>query len=274
MGKAMDSAMRDLDQLRERDDDARGRKLGLLTLASIVSVAALIAGASLMGTGDAAEAATIDPLTELSLSTAQGHVRASAPVTPKLEARSLTFPSTLVDANRGGPTNAATGPDDPDHDDALVEATVRAAEAEHAALSAEGAPILPPIAAKTSADLPAANGATADHARLTQLAKRDPLVRSALPKQASVDRAPEGSEGAFTLQVVSYETRDAAENFARTLRSRGHKAFVAEAEVEGRGRYFRVRVGPFTTRKEAATYQGRFEDDEHMHTIVVSNAAK
>jgi cell division septation protein DedD len=259
MGQAMDSAMRDLDQLRERDEDARGRKLGLLTLASIVSVAALIAGASLMGTGDSAEAATLDPLMELSLGPSQARVRASAPAAPKLEARSLTFPSTLVEANR---------------DDALVEATVRAAEAEHAALSGEKPPALPPIAAKTSAELPAAHGATGDQARLTELAKRDPLVRSALPKQASVDRAPEGSEGAFTLQVVSYETRAAAETFARTLRSRGHKAFVAEAEVEGRGRYFRVRVGPFTTRKEAAGYQGRFEDDEHMHTIVVSNAAK
>jgi DedD protein len=264
----MDSAMRDLDQLRERDDNTRGRKLGLLTLASIVSVAALIAGASLMGTGDAAEAATIDPLTELSLGGPQPRqLRAAAPTTPKLEARSLTFPATLVDA-RGDKRR-----DEPE-DDALLEATVRAAEAEHAALSGERAPALPAVAAKTNAELPAANGATADQARLTELAKRDPLVRSALPKQASVDRAPAGSEGAFTLQVVSYETRDAAETFARTLRSRGHKAFVAEAEVEGRGRFFRVRVGPFTTRKEAAGYQARFEDDEHMHTIVVSNAAK
>jgi cell division septation protein DedD len=259
----MDSAMRDLDQLRERDDDARGRKLGLLTLASIVSVAALIAGTSLMGTGDAAEAATLDPLAELSLGAPTAQARPAPVAPPKLEPRSLTFPSTLVDTGRGS-----------NHDDALVEATVRAAEAEHAALSANKAQTLPPVAPKTIAELPAVDGATSDHARLTQLAKRDPLMRSAMPKQASVDRAPEGSEGAFNLQVVSYETRDAAENFARTLRSRGHKAFVMEADVEGRGRYFRVRVGPFTTRKEAAGYQQRFEDDEHMHTIVVSNPAK
>ena len=249
--------MRDLDQLRERDEDARGRKLGLLTLASIVSVAALIAGTSLMGTGDAAEAAAIDPLTELSLSAPAKQVKAPAAAAPKLEPRALTFPSTLVD------NGEAT------RDDALVEATVRAAEAEHAALSGQR-----PVAAKTSAELPAGDGATADHARLAQLAKRDVLVRSALPKQATGNRAPEGSEGAFTLQVVSYETRDAAETFALTLRSRGHKAFVAEADVEGRGRYFRVRVGPFTTRKEAAVYQERFEQDEHMHTILVSNRAK
>jgi cell division septation protein DedD len=259
----MDSAMRDLDQLRERDEDARGRKLGLLTLASIVSVAALIAGASLMGSGDSAEAAAIDPLTELSLSAPAPEARAAPVAPPKLEPRALTFPSTLIDTGR-----------DSNRDDALVEATVRAAEAEHAALSAKQVPVLPPVAPKTVAELPAVEGAISDHARLTQLAKRDPLVRSAMPKQASVDRAPEGSEGAFNLQVVSYETRDAAENFARTLRSRGHKAFVTQADVEGRGRYFRVRVGPFTTRKEAASYQQRFEDDEHMHTIVVSNAAK
>jgi cell division septation protein DedD len=58
------------------------------------------------------------------------------------------------------------------------------------------------------------------------------------------------------------------------LRARSHRAFVTQAEVPGRGRFFRVRVGPFTTRKEAESYQARFEADEHMHTIVVSNAAK
>jgi cell division septation protein DedD len=169
---------------------------------------------------------------------------------------SLSFPSTLVEAE------AARDP--------IVEATVRAAEAEHAALS--GGPSALP--AKSSADLPASRIISADHARLTQLAKRDPLVASALPKQASVDLGPAGSEGAFTLQVVSYETRDQAESFANALRSRSHKAFVTQAEVPGRGRFFRVRVGPFTTRKEAEDYRSRFEDDEHMHTIVVSNSAK
>lgn len=248
--------MRDLDQLRERDEDTRGRKLGLLTLACIVSVSALFAVASLLGGGESAEAASIDPLTELALAVpASRGPQAGAALAVRPE--SLSFPSTLVEAN-------------PPADDALVEATVKAAEAEHAALT--GGRELPPR--KSSADLPASRMVSGDYIRLSQLSKRDPLVASALPKHASVDLAPTGSEGAFTLQVVSYETRDQAEAFAGTLRSRSHKAFVTQAEVPGRGRFFRVRVGPFTTRKEAEDYRGRFEDDEHMHTIVVSNTAK
>ena len=47
-----------------------------------------------------------------------------------------------------------------------------------------------------------------------------------------------------------------------------------QAEVPGRGRYFRVRVGPFATRQEANEYQRSFESAERMHTILVSNATK
>jgi DedD protein len=242
----MDSAMRDLDQLRERNDDTRGRKLGLLTLACVVSVSALFAAGSLLGSGDAAEAASIDPLTELALSTPASKAEAATAIA-SVKPESLSFTSTLVQA-------------EPPHD-ALVE---------HAALSGQHEP----LTVRSSTDLPAGRIVTADHARLTRLAKRDPLVASALPKEGRLDLGPAGSEGAFTLQVVSYESRDQAEGFANALRSRSHKAFVAQAEVPGRGRFFRVRVGPFTTRREAEEYRGRFEDDEHMHTIVVSNAAK
>jgi DedD protein len=250
----MDSAMRDLDQLREREDDTRGRKLGLLTLASIVSVAALFAVSSLLGSSDAAEAAEVDPLSELAFS-----AKPSAPSTNKpseVRPESLSFPSTLVE-----------------QEDALVEATVRAAEAEHAALVGKQ-PDSERLVPKSSAELPAGRMVTTDNERLSQLAKRDKLVASALPRQTNTELAPQGSEGAYTLQVVSYETRAPAESFAGMLRSRSHKAFVTQAEVPGRGRFFRVRVGPFTTRKEAESYQARFEADEHMHTIVVSNAAK
>jgi DedD protein len=249
----MDSAMRDLDQLRERDEETRGRKLGLLTLASVLSVAALFAAASLMGQSDSAEAAAADPLTELALNPDALRGPTARPALA-VKPESLSFPATLVE-----------------QEDALVDETVRAAEAEHRALVG-GSETLP--ASRSSADLPAGRMVTADNQRLSQLAKRDPLVANALPSRSAAELAPQGSEGAYTLQVVSYETREPAEAFAGMLRSRSHKAFVTQAEVPGRGRFFRVRVGPFTTRKEAETYQGRFEADEHMHTIVVSNAAK
>jgi DedD protein len=266
----MDSAMRDLDQLQERGEERPGRRLWLLTLACLLSLAALVAMLSLIGgPGETNEAPAVDPLTELALS-ARGAENPAAEPPPALAPESLSFPSTLVE--RGGERGAPRGkPDVEQEDEALLEATVRAAAAEHAVLSGEGAAQLTP---KSSAELPAGRIVTSDNLRLSRLAKRDPLVASALPKRATTGLAPPGSEGAFTLQVVSYEAREPAESFASTLRARGHKAFVTQAEVPGRGRFFRVRVGPFTTRSEAEAYQSRFEHDEHMHSLVVASGAE
>ena len=255
--------MRDLDQLQERGEEGRGRRLWLLGLASLLSLAALVATLSLMGSEEDPEAAGVDPLTELALSAPASQAPRAEAAPPALKPEALSFPSTLVE--RSAPQR---GKPDSDSDDALIEATVRAAAAEHAAMSGE--PPLPQLTAKTNAELPAGRIVTSDNLRLSRLAKHDPLVASALPKRVTTGLAPPGSEGAFTLQVVSYEAREPAESFAATLRSRGHKAFVAQADVPGRGRFFRVRVGPFTTRKEAEAYQGRFEHDEHMHSLVVT----
>ena len=56
----------------------------------------------------------------------------------------------------------------------------------------------------------------------------------------------------------------------RPARSRAPRVRMA-ADVPGRGRYFRVRIGPFDSRREALDYQRKFETDERMHTLVVRN---
>jgi len=260
----MDTAMRDLDQLRERGDESTGRKLGLFAMASVLSVAAVFAMGIMIGRGDAEEtAAPSDPLAQLVLtpsahaqnSNAQSSVVAVEPMRPE----SLSFPSTLTD-----------------REDPAVEATVRAAAQEHAALIEQpaqvaAAPIavpVPAIPAVPDAAFPASREATENTDRLMRVAKHDPLIASALPAPP-VELAAHGHEGAYTLQVVSYESSEQAERFAKNLRGRNHKAFVAQADVPGRGRFFRVRIGPFEARKDALDYQASFERDEHMHTIVV-----
>jgi DedD protein len=269
----MDTAMRDLDQLRERGDETTRRKLGLFVLAGVLSVAAVFAMGIMVGRdGEAAPRSGSDPLAELALPSAKAEGKvpgAARPVEVRPEA--LSFPSTLSD----------TGDDAP-----LVEATVRAAEAEHALLSGApsravpvppipGAPSAVVVPPPSAAELPAASAASDHAARLTRVAQHDPLVARALPTEdAPQDLAPAGYEGAFVLQVVSYDSAAQADKFATTLRARGHKAFVMQADVPGRGRFHRVRVGPFKTRAEAASYQSQFESSEHMHTILVANTQK
>jgi DedD protein len=239
--------MRDLDQLRERSDETAGRRLGLFALAGTLAVAAIIAFSVVAGGSPEPERpSTLDPLAQLALTGADP--KAPVPKPPAaVQLERLSFPATL-----GG-------------DESALEATVRAAEAEHSS-----------IAARTrtrASDIPASTLASGESDRLSRVAKHDPLVAQAMPERGGAV-APSGSEGAFTLQVVSYDTREAAERFATALRARGHRAFVAQAELPGRGRSYRVRVGPFTTRRDALAYQASFEQGERMHSILVTSPPK
>jgi len=268
--------MRERDQVRERNDETAGRKLGLFALAGTLGVAAIIAfGVVAGGSPEREQLAELDPMAQLALAGADP----KAPAT----LASATDPSAL--GSRSGPRAGTTGgsreaggrqpagvqldrlsfPATLVGDESAIEATVRAAEAEHASIV--GRP-------RTHAsDIPAVAMAGGASERLSRAAKHDPLVAQAMPERGGAV-VPSGSEGAFTLQVVSYDARDVAERFATALRARGHRAFVTQAELPGRGRSYRVRVGPFTTRRDALAYQTSFERGEGMHSIVVTSPAK
>lgn len=252
--------MRDLGKLREREETT-GRKLGLFALSGVLSVAAIIALGVVAGGASLREQTPLrDPLDELTLSAADPKAPVASGVSSpraSVELDRLSFPARLVG------------------DEAVVQATIRAADAELAALGARGQHAGAGSVVKPQAsDIPAGSLATEQALRLRRTARHDPLMAQALPERSGGTYAPHGSEGAFTLQVVSYEERDPAERFAHALRARGHKSYMAQADVPGRGRTFRVRVGPFTTRREALEYQTRFEQTEQMHTILVSAASK
>ncbi len=254
--------MRDLDQLRERGEPATGRKLGLVALASVLSVTAALAMGLMVQGADPQSAMHPEPdlLAQLALSGAstQAEANVATPSPHTVKPESLSFPATLLD-----------------REEAILEATVRAAEAEHARLArgSTGSRAYDDRPIPSVSDVPAANFAVSDSARLARVAKHDPMVAEALPRNHA-ENAEVGHEGSYTLQVVSYEDRTEAETFASNLRARGHRAFVLQADVPDRGRFYRVRVGPFLGRKEARNYQDQFERNEQIRTIVVSNKEK
>ena len=256
------AAERNAERSADRNDDTAGRKLGLFALAGTLSVAALMSLGVVSGSSgerdmpaERDQPAELDALSQLAFTGADPKVPA-APQRAPVTLPDLSFPATLVG------------------DDAPIAASGRATDPEHAFLSGTAlGERLPGRLRARAADVPANTLATEQSERLSRTAKHDPLIAQAMPERGGVV-APSGSEGAFTLQVVSYETRVAAERFANALRARGHRAFVAPAEVPGRGRSFRVRVGPFTTRRDALVYQRSFEQGERMNSVVVTSHVK
>ena len=95
------------------------------------------------------------------------------------------------------------------------------------------------------------------------------MVAAAFRSEDDAPPAPRGHDGEFTLQVISYDRPEPSKAFAEGLRAKGHEAFVVAADIPDRGRYYRVRIGPFKGRAEADAYRKKFEDDEHMNTYVV-----
>ncbi len=104
---------------------------------------------------------------------------------------------------------------------------------------------------------------------LLREAAHDPMFAEALPERDSEPPARAGHDGEYTVQVISYDSPEGADAFAAGLRARGHHAFVMQAEVEGRGTVYRVRVGPFETQREAQAYRHEFERTERMNTLLV-----
>jgi len=96
-------------------------------------------------------------------------------------------------------------------------------------------------------------------------ARLDEVVTGPAPAAA----APSGSEGGWQLQVSSFKTQAEAEQFADQLRARGHKAYTVEARVTGRGTWWRVRVGPFSSQHAAQAYRASFEEKEHVVPFIV-----
>jgi DedD protein len=188
------------------------------------------------------------------------------PAATDLSPRDVTFPQMLSDSDRSSTAMAAVRP------------------AASIALGAAPAPPAGPVAASPAQPPPATDRLAVVPLPAQSVLEASPIVihpRDALTKAASEaakidsrplskDSAPAGREGGYQLQVSSFHTQGEAQGFADQLRARGHKAYVVEANVPGRGIWYRVRVGPFTTQHAAAEYRAEFEGKEHVVPFIVT----
>jgi cell division protein FtsN len=244
------NALRNLDDIQEKDDQTRMPRAVSITLLVLGGACVVLSAMALGGSRSSGAAGRADPLGDLV--SKQGKPAASnKDHTADLGARDVTFPSILSDNAK--PTTA------------LAALGVAGGQAQAAPM-----PTAPPPPADVIpvVPLPAQNVLEASPV-VTR--PRDGLTKAATEAQQSetAPMATAGHDGSYQLQVSSFKTRDEADKFAQELRMRGHHAYVLEARVDGRGVWYRVRVGPFPTQAAATSYRSTFEAKEHVVPFVV-----
>lgn len=71
-----------------------------------------------------------------------------------------------------------------------------------------------------------------------------------------------------TIQVASVKSQQTAERMVRGLKKKGYPAYVRIGKVPGKGIWYRVRVGRFVSRKEAAGMLARLHKNNWEAVIV------
>jgi len=76
--------------------------------------------------------------------------------------------------------------------------------------------------------------------------------------EANAKPAAEG-KGRFTLQLASFQDRAEAEAFLTATKSAGYQAYLTEAEVSGKGTFYRVRLGSYRSLEAASDAKAEYD---------------
>ena len=253
----MEQGVKNLEQIQETDADGRPGKGTTLAFVALGGACVLFASLAISGRGTHADAKRTDPLGELVVQKSKADKAQGGPKATDLSTKDVTFPGILSD-DSAPPTALAAVKGNKDN----VGAASSSRAPEGPPPAADRLPVVPLPAANL---LEATPVVTRPRDSLTKVASDNAQIRS-LPEGPS---APQGKEGGYQLQVSSFRTREEAEAFAAQLRARSHKAYVTEAHVAGRGTWFRVRIGPFSSQHAAAQYRAGFEGREHVVPFIV-----
>jgi len=168
---------------------------------------------------------------------------AAAPAqAPKVPA--LTFHDALTEqrVDDGGPAHAAHGAKG-------HAAPAHHAKAHHAKVAAKAPAKTPAHAAKVAA-------------KVADAAPAHPAGAKAPSQAASGDTA-------FSIQVASSRDEGDTRRLAKKLVAAGYDARVVPADIPGRGRWYRVRVGHFPSRESASLKQAEIKVAVNLSGIVV-----
>jgi cell division septation protein DedD len=72
----------------------------------------------------------------------------------------------------------------------------------------------------------------------------------------------------YTLQLASYQEREMAEADVKKMKQRGYAAFMVASEVAGKGTWFRVRLGSYSSKASAEKMQKEVQAKEGITTFI------
>jgi DedD protein len=249
--------LRNLEQIQEAESRSKGPRAGTLLLASLGAACVIFAVLSQSWRKAPTVGRPPDPLGEL---VAQAKV-AKPSDHFDLGGKEVMLPSMLSDESRTTTALAAMRPSpaaSAGPADGVPGPPAREEPANNPPPPTDRLPVVPLPARNVAASSPVVSR---PRDALTQMAK----------EASSITTTPveEGHGGAYQLQTSSFRSDTEAASFATALRQRGHRAYVEPAQLLGRGVWYRVRVGPFKTQKEAALYRSEFEKKEHLVPFIV-----
>jgi cell division septation protein DedD len=90
-------------------------------------------------------------------------------------------------------------------------------------------------------------------------------------KDTSVIRVKSSEDARYSVQVGSYPTMDEATKIVEKWKKKGYPAYMMIADIPDRGRWYRVRMGGFSTRQDADVYLKEVQIREKIEALVVLN---
>jgi len=86
--------------------------------------------------------------------------------------------------------------------------------------------------------------------------KKEEKAKVAMVEEPEGLAIPEGkvTRGIYTLNIASFREKVNADRLMKELEDKGYEAFAEKANIPGKGTWYRVAVGRFSSREEALTF--------------------
>jgi len=94
---------------------------------------------------------------------------------------------------------------------------------------------------------------------------KPPVTKPAEPAVAKPVASPTAQKGGFAIQVSAYPDKSTADELVNKLKANKWPAYFTTTQVPGKGTYYRVNLGPYSSRDQATRALAIFKSKEPKH---------